>query len=74
MLLKYADVSEVVGLLTEGATVKSNDVFIPSEPAFGSNSLTGNTYQPQPTTQAPGTSDEPLGQSIDASIGDRPPA
>jgi general secretion pathway protein D len=67
VLLKYADVSEVVGLLTD-ATVKSNDVFIPEEPAFGSNSLTGNTYQPQPTSQAPGTSDEPLGQSINASI------
>lgn len=67
ILLKYADVSEVVGLLTD-ATVKSNDVFIPEEPAFGSNSLTGNTYQPQQTSQAPGTSDEPLGQSINASI------
>jgi len=70
VLLKYADVSEVVGLLTDGLTVKSNDVFIPSEPGFGSNSLTGgSTYNPQPTTQPPGGSDEPLGQSIDASIG-----
>jgi general secretion pathway protein D len=70
VLLKYADVSEVVGLLTDGLTVKSNDVFIPSEPQFGSNSLTGNNnYAPQPTTQAPGTSDEPLGQSVDAQIG-----
>jgi general secretion pathway protein D len=67
VLLKYADVSEVVGLLTDGS-IKSNDVFIPQEPSFGSNSLTGNTYQPQPTAQAPGTSDEPLGQSINASI------
>ncbi|MGE5564440.1 MAG: type II secretion system protein GspD [Bacillota bacterium] len=69
VLLKYADVSEVVGLLTDGQTVKSNDVFIPSEPAFGSNSLTGNTYQPQAQTQAPGANDDPLGQSIDANIG-----
>ncbi|HEX5258745.1 MAG TPA: hypothetical protein VFW35_08190 [Sphingomicrobium sp.] len=69
VLLKYADVSEVVGLLTDGQTVKSNDVFIPSEPAFGSNSLTGSTYQPQQQTQAPGASDEPLGQSVDATIG-----
>jgi general secretion pathway protein D len=67
VLLKYADVSEVVGLLTD-ATTKSNDVFIPEQPAFGSNSLTGNTYTPQPTSQAPGTSDEPLGESINASI------
>jgi len=70
VLLKYADVSEVVGLLTDGLTVKSNDVFIPSEPGFGSNSLTGNSYNPQPTqAQAAGASDEPLGQSVDATIG-----
>jgi general secretion pathway protein D len=66
--LKYADVSEVVGLLSQGATVKSNDLFIPREPAFGSNSLTGNTYNPGPSTQAPGSDDTPLGQSIDAGM------
>ena len=66
--LKYADVSEIVGLLSQGATVKSNDVFNPSEPAFGSNSLTGNTYNPSPTAQAPGSDDTPLGQSIDAGM------
>jgi len=69
VLLKYADVSEVVGLLTDGLTVKSNDLFVPIEPAFGSNSLTGSNYTPQQVTQAPGSSDEPLGQSVDASIG-----
>jgi len=63
--LKYADVSEIVGLLSQGVSVKSNDLFIPREPAFGSNSLTGNTYNPGPTTQAPGSDDTPLGQSID---------
>ena len=67
IMLKYADVSEVVGLLTDGS-VKSNDVFTPEEPAFGSNSLTGTTYRPQQATKGPGTSDEPLGQSINASI------
>jgi general secretion pathway protein D len=66
--LKYADVSEIVGLLSQGATVKSNDLFIPKEPAFGSNSLTGNTYNPGPSTQAPGSDDSPLGQSIDAGM------
>jgi general secretion pathway protein D len=67
--LKYADVSEIVGLLSPGASIKSNDLFIPSEPAFGSNSLTGNnTYNPGPTTQAPGSDDTPLGQSIDAGM------
>ena len=65
--LKYADVSEIVGLLSQGVTVKSNDLFNPREPAFGSNSLTGTTYNPGPATQAPG-SDDPLGQSIDAGM------
>src|SRR5206468_9491949 len=68
VLLKYADVSEVVGLLSQGATIKSNDVFVPEEPQFGSNSLTGTNYQPQTASQAPGSSDEPLGQSVDASM------
>ena len=68
VLLKYADVSEVVGLLSQGAAVKSNDVFVPREPQFGSNSLTGNSYQPQQVSQAPGSSDEPLAQSVDASM------
>jgi general secretion pathway protein D len=66
--LKYADVSEIVGLLSQGASVKSNDLFIPREPSFGSNSLTGNTYNPGPTTQAPGSGETPLGQSIDAGM------
>jgi general secretion pathway protein D len=68
VLLKYADVSEIVGLLSQGQTVKSNDLFIPREPAFGSNSLTGNNYNPGPSTQAPGSDDTPLGQSIDAGM------
>jgi general secretion pathway protein D len=69
VMLKYADVSEIVGLLTDGITIKSNDVFVPREPAFGSNSLTGNNYQPtMPTPTQPGESDIPLGQSIDASM------
>jgi general secretion pathway protein D len=68
VLLKYADVSEIVGLLSQGSTIKSNDLFIPREPAFGSNSLTGNTYQPGPSTQAPGSDDTPLGQPVDAGM------
>jgi general secretion pathway protein D len=66
--LKYADVSEIVGLLSQGTSVKSNDLFIPHEPAFGSNSLTGNTYNPGPSTQSPGSDDTPLGESIDAGM------
>jgi general secretion pathway protein D len=66
--LKYADVSEIVGLLSQGVSVKSNDLFVPREPAFGSNSLTGTSYNPGPTTQSPGSDDSPLGQSIDAGM------
>ena len=66
--LKYADVSEIVGLLSTGASIKSNDFFVPREPAFGSNSLTGNAYNPGPAVKAPGSDDTPLGQSIDAGM------
>jgi general secretion pathway protein D len=61
-------VSEIVGLLSQGQTVKSNDLFVPHEPAFGSNSLTGNSYNPGPSTEAPGSDSEPLGQSIDSGM------
>ena len=68
VMLKYADVSEVVGLLSDGLTIKSNDTFTPREPAFGSNSLTGSSYNPGPMIPSPGSDDKPLGQSIDSSI------
>lgn len=42
--LKYADVSEVIGLLVEGATLEPNNVFIRREPGFGS---LGSSNQPQ---------------------------
>ena len=67
VMLKYADVSEVVGLLTDGLTVKSNDTFVAREPAFGSNSLTGggNVSAPSGTGEA---DTQPLGQSVDSAI------
>ena len=67
--LKYADVSEVVGLLTAGLTVKSNDSFTPQEPAFGSAGMTGgNTFQPMaaPNLEPP---NPPYAQSVDDTIG-----
>ena len=67
VMLRYADVSEVVGLLTEGLTVKSNDSFIPREPGFGSTSLTGGNYVQAGVTQN-GPDDQPLGQSVDSAI------
>jgi general secretion pathway protein D len=67
VFLKYADVSEVVGLLTEGLSVKSNDVFVPHEPAFGSAGMGGATYAPQPSETEEASTD-PLAQSVDDSI------
>ena len=63
VMLKYADVSEIVGLLVEGVTVAPNNVFIRREPGFGSlsNSQT-TTYS---TTQGQAAQEEkPLGQSV----------
>lgn len=43
--LKYADVSEVVGLLVAGQQIPSNDSFTPQEQQFGSAGITGgNTF------------------------------
>jgi general secretion pathway protein D len=65
--LKYADVSEVVGLLTDGATIKSNDTFQPHEPAFGSAGMNGGyVAPPPPNAEADGS---PLAQSVDQAIG-----
>lgn len=69
VLLKYADVSEVVGLLSDSAPIKSNDLFLPREPAFGSSSLTGsNAYNPGQTSQAPGSDLASLGQAVDSGM------
>ncbi|HZZ34548.1 MAG TPA: secretin N-terminal domain-containing protein [Caulobacteraceae bacterium] len=67
--LKYADVSEIVGLLTDGLTVKPNDAFVPREPAFGSAGIGGNAGFAPPPAQAAEVSDQPLGQSVDDAIG-----
>jgi general secretion pathway protein D len=67
--LKYADVSEVVGLLTAGLTVKSNDSFTPHEPAFGSAGMGGaSAFQPipPPNLEPP---NQPFAQSVDDTIG-----
>ena len=67
--LKYADVSEVVGLLTEGLTVKSNDSFIPQEPAFGSAGMGGATNYTAPPPLNAEASTDPIAQSVDDTIG-----
>jgi general secretion pathway protein D len=65
--LKYADVSEVVGLLAAGVSIKSNDGFVPHEPAFGSAGMNGGYVAP-PSVSPEGDSAS-LGQSVDEAIG-----
>ena len=63
VFLKYADVSEVVGLLAEGAEIAPNDVFIRREPGFGSpgaNQSTSYIGAPQQAERE----DQPLGQNV----------
>ena len=67
VMLKYADVSEIVGLLTDGVTVKPNNVFIRREPGFGS--VGANTTTTYSATQGQAAQEEkPLGQSVDSSL------
>lgn len=67
VMLKYADVSEIVGLLTEGVTVAPNNVFIRKEPGFGSMSATSGTSYVAPSTQGVPEA-QPLGESVDSSL------
>ena len=63
IFLKYADVSEIVGLLAEGAEIAPNDVFIRREPGFGSpgaNQSTSYIGAPQQAERE----DQPLGQNV----------
>ena len=65
--LKYADVSEVVGLIADGASVKPNDAFIRSEPGFGSPGTNGTNYG---NVVRPQEEDElPLGEKVNSSLG-----
>ena len=61
--LKYADVSEVIGLLVEGQTIQPNNVFIRREPGFGSpaSSTQPNYISAQNQAQRESV---PLGQSF----------
>jgi general secretion pathway protein D len=63
--LKYADVSEVVGLLTEGITVRPNNIFILREPGFGSPGKNGGGGS---GGRKPEDNEQPLGESVDRSL------
>lgn len=66
--LKYADVSEVAGVLVAGSTITSNDTFVPQSSSLGTNSLgssfggiTGSSFS-QPV-QAQSFGGNPFGQN-----------
>jgi general secretion pathway protein D len=63
--LKYADVSEVVGLLTEGISVRPNNIFIRREPGFGSPGRNGNNGDGD---RKPEDNEQPLGESVDRNL------
>jgi general secretion pathway protein D len=74
--LRYADVSEIVGLLTGNQNIKSNDDFSPEEPNFGSatnSSYFGSGEFPSsPILAGSGTTplnSDSLGQAVDGTIG-----
>ena len=72
--LRYADVSEVVGLLTGERGIKPNDTFTPQEPAFGSAAMAGAGASPPVGAvggNIAGSDSEPpmVGQTIDPTIG-----
>lgn len=63
--LKFADVSEVVGLLTQGISVKPNNTFIRREPGFGSPGSGNNSSS---GSSADENNDQPLGESVDDTL------
>jgi general secretion pathway protein D len=72
VLLKYADVSEIVGLLTAAQGTKPNDNFNPQEPAFGSAGVNtgGGVATPTFNVGDPnGAAAESVGMSVDDTVG-----
>ncbi|WP_271077234.1 type II secretion system protein GspD [Aurantiacibacter sp. MUD61] len=64
--LQYADVSEIVGLIADGASVRPNNAFIRSEPGFGSPGTNGTNYG---NVVRPQVEEElPLGESVNSGL------
>ena len=63
MFLKYADVSEVIGLLVSGEQIQPNNVFIRREPGFGSPASSAQPNYVSAQSQAQ-TESLPLGQVV----------
>lgn len=68
IFLRYADVSEVIGLLGDGVSIEPNNTFIRREPGFGSLGANSQSsfLQPQTQEQKPGP---PLGQILSNGLG-----
>lgn len=66
--LKYADPSEVIGLLVEGVTIEPNNVFIRREPGFGSLG-SGNQNQYVQVQQPQQQTSRQLGESFGNGLG-----
>lgn len=63
VFLKYADVSEIVGLLGGGETIQPNNIFIRREPGFGS--LAANSQPNYVSSQNQAQAQQlPLGQTV----------
>ena len=74
--LKYADISEIVGLLSSGAPIRPNDTFTPQEPAFGSSGFSNgagagatNFVSPVYNPAGQDAASTTYGQLVDDSIG-----
>jgi general secretion pathway protein D len=74
--LKFADVSEIVGLLTANQSIKPNDNFTPQDPAFGSAGMQGSfpgAGVSTPTFNSgfspAGATTDSIGQAVDDVIG-----
>lgn len=65
VFLRYADVSEVIGLLVAGETIQPNNVFIRREPGFGSPASSAQPNYVSAQNQAQ-QENVPLGQSFPA--------
>ena len=64
VFLKYADVSEIIGLLVEGTTIEPNNVFIRREPGFGSPGANAQISNYSNANVVNDKKDRPLGQSF----------
>ena len=64
VFLKYADVSEIIGLLSGGDTIQPNNIFIRREPGFGSLAATGSQPNYNGAQNQAQQEKLPLGQSF----------